>query len=41
MGLAAVYGTVKNHKGAIDIDSVENVGTTFRVLLPLNEAKPV
>ncbi|OGE81355.1 MAG: hypothetical protein A2Y39_01330 [Candidatus Delongbacteria bacterium GWF2_40_14] len=39
MGLAAVYGTVKNHKGVIDVFSKIGEGTTFRVCLPL--ASPV
>ncbi len=35
MGLAAVYGTVKNHKGVIDVFSKIGEGTTFKVCLPL------
>jgi len=34
MGLAMVYGIVKNHGGYIDVESVEGQGTTFRVYLP-------
>jgi len=34
MGLAMVYGIVKNHGGHIDVESVEGQGTTFRVYLP-------
>lgn len=35
MGLAAVYGTVKNHKGAITVDSKLGSGTNFDIYLPL------
>jgi len=35
MGLAAVYGTVKSHKGAIGVASEERGGSTFTVRLPL------
>lgn len=35
MGLAAVYGTIKNHGGSIDVVSEEGRGTTFTVHLPL------
>ncbi|MBN2340206.1 MAG: PAS domain S-box protein [Deltaproteobacteria bacterium] len=34
MGLAATYGTVKNHKGAIQFASAVGSGTTFTILLP-------
>jgi PAS domain S-box-containing protein len=34
MGLAAVYGTIKNHKGAIDVISEQGQGTTFSLYLP-------
>ncbi len=34
MGLAAVYGTIKSHKGAIKVIS-EQQGTTFNIYLPL------
>ncbi|MBN1411171.1 MAG: PAS domain S-box protein [Spirochaetales bacterium] len=34
MGLPAVYGTVKNHKGAIQVHSEKNIGTTFTIYLP-------
>ena len=34
LGLAAIYGTVQNHKGAILVDSTEGIGTTFTLYLP-------
>lgn len=37
MGLASVYGTVRNHKGAISVHSEAGRGTTFRIHLPLAE----
>ncbi len=35
MGLAMVYGIVKNHGGVIDVESVPSRGTTFTLYLPL------
>ncbi len=34
MGLAAVYGTIKNHGGAIDVYSEVGVGTSMKLYLP-------
>ncbi len=34
LGLAAVLGTVRGHKGGIIVESVPGVGTTFRILFP-------
>lgn len=35
LGLSAVYGTVQNHQGRIDVDTEEDRGTTFSIYLPL------
>ncbi len=35
MGLATVYGIVKNHDGTVTVKSELGVGTTFEVLLPV------
>lgn len=34
LGLAATYGTIVNHKGAIEVESQMDVGTTFHIYLP-------
>jgi two-component system cell cycle sensor histidine kinase/response regulator CckA len=38
LGLAAVLGIVRGHKGALDIHSEPGEGTTFKILLPASEA---
>jgi len=38
MGLAAVYGTIKNHHGAINVYSEPGHGTTFKMYLPLAQS---
>ena len=40
MGLAMVYGIVKNHGGSVIVDSSLGAGSTFHVYLPLTEKKP-
>lgn len=34
MGLASVYGTIRNHKGAIEVESVLGLGTTMHLYIP-------
>lgn len=41
LGLAAVYGTVKSHKGAISVYSELKIGTTFSIFLPVYDADVV
>jgi len=38
LGLAQVYGIVRQHEGAIDVESAPGEGTTFRIWLPAHEA---
>ncbi len=40
MGMAAVYGIIKNHNGRINVDSAPGEGTTVRIILP-GEAQSV
>jgi signal transduction histidine kinase/CheY-like chemotaxis protein len=40
LGLASVFGVVKNHGGAVSVESALGKGATFTVLLPLTERVP-
>ncbi len=40
LGLAAVLGIVRGHKGALKVFSEESWGTTFKILLPCAEGVP-
>lgn len=35
LGMAVVWGTIKDHKGFIDINSIEDKGTTFSLYFPV------
>jgi PAS domain S-box-containing protein len=39
LGLSVVYGIILNHRGFLEVDSVENVGSTFNIYLPMEEGK--
>ncbi|MCE9612737.1 MAG: MASE1 domain-containing protein [Lentisphaerae bacterium] len=39
LGLAAAYGAIRNHHGAITVGSVPHQGTTFTIYLPLHEGE--
>ncbi|HMO18432.1 MAG TPA: ATP-binding protein [Oligoflexia bacterium] len=39
LGLSAAIGIIKNHRGALKLQSVESKGTTFEVLFPLIEVR--
>jgi len=39
LGMAVVWGTVKDHNGYIDIESTEGEGTTFNLYFPITREK--
>jgi len=41
LGLSAVYGMMKDHHGAIQVESEVNRGTCFKMYLPIADAKVV
>ncbi len=41
LGLSVVYGIILNHRGFLEVDSVEGEGSTFNIYLPLEAVKPV
>ncbi len=41
MGLAAVYGTVREHEGSVELDTEPGRGTIFTLYLPLTTQDPV
>jgi two-component system, NtrC family, sensor kinase len=36
LGLSVVYGIISLHKGEIEVEKTSNLGTTFKIHLPLN-----
>lgn len=40
LGLASVYGIIKNHGGVITVESKKGLGTSFTIRLPASQEKP-
>jgi signal transduction histidine kinase/CheY-like chemotaxis protein len=40
IGMAVVWGTVKDHNGYIDVQSIEGKGTTFTIYFPITRETP-
>lgn len=41
LGLAFVYGVIRNHNGSITVDSKKNEGATFQIYLPASDKEAV
>jgi len=41
LGMAVVWGTVKDHRGYIDVESTEGKGSTFRLYFPVIREKTI
>lgn len=39
LGLSLAYGIIDRHHGQIEVDSEVGVGTTFRIILPINQSE--
>lgn len=37
LGLSVVWGIIEKHRGVISVDSAPNKGSTFTILLPVNQ----
>jgi PAS domain S-box-containing protein len=41
LGLATIYGIIKQHQGWVEVKSTVGKGTTFRIFIPYSGAEPV